>query len=106
MWKHFQSMHIYLNILNMLKDSQYICVHIISTAVCHVQFSFLIASAHHSPPKKFYSLFLLLLACAKVYTCSLSENQAAIQFTCRLANLHDMYMPSKILLKNAQIMSP
>ena len=27
MQKHFQSMHIYLNILNMLKDSQYICVH-------------------------------------------------------------------------------
>src|SRR5258705_8103631 len=26
MQKHFQSMHIYLNILNMLKDSQYICV--------------------------------------------------------------------------------
>ena len=42
----------------------------------------------------------------KMYTWSLSENQAAIQFTCRLANLHDMYMPSKILLKNAQIMSP
>ena len=41
----------------------------------------------------------------KMYTWSLSENQAAIQFTCRLANLHDMYMPSKILLKNAQIMS-
>ena len=35
--------------------------------VCHVQFSFLIASAHHSLPKKFYSLFLLLFACAKVY---------------------------------------
>ena len=150
-----------------------------------MQFSFFFASAHHSLPKKFYSLFLLLLACAKVYrfvlpqvevnrtvlsqtvvckidavtcqlsdrvktiinlglnlgvksfnlltstlihggeklgltirilleslwhvlkmyTCSLSENQAAIQFTCRLANLHDMYMPSKILLKNAQIMS-
>ena len=27
-------MHIYLNILNMLKYSLYICVHIISTAVC------------------------------------------------------------------------
>jgi hypothetical protein len=183
---YVETFAINLNILNMLKDSQYICVHIISTAVCHVQFSFLIAFAHHSPPKKFYSLFLLLLACAKVYrfvlsqvevnrtvlsqtvvckidavtcqlsdrvktiinlglnlgvksfklltstlihggekldltirilleslwhvlkmyTCSLSENQAAIQFTCRLANLHDMYMPSKILLKNAQIVSP
>ena len=35
MWKHLWSMHIYLNILNMLKD-RYICVHIISTAVCRV----------------------------------------------------------------------
>ena len=36
MRKHLQSMHIYLNILNMLKDSLYICVHIISTVVCRV----------------------------------------------------------------------
>ena len=42
----------------------------------------------------------------KMYTWSLCENQAAIQFTCRLANLHDMYMPSKILLQNAQVTSP
>jgi hypothetical protein len=36
-------MHIYLNILNMLKDSKYICVHIISTMVCHDMFILFLA---------------------------------------------------------------
>ena len=71
-------------------------------------FNLLISTLIHSGEKLGFTIRILLESLQhvlKMYTWSLSENQAVIQFTYRLVNLHDMYMPSKILLKNAQIMS-